>query len=44
MKSKAMVTLHPYLADFYTGVHGGPIDRPRSAERVVTLYTVSVLR
>jgi hypothetical protein len=24
----------------YTGVHGGPIGRPRSAERVVILHTL----
>ena len=28
----------------YTGVHGGPIGRPRSAERVVILHTLSIPR
>jgi len=35
--SNLMVTLHPFLADF---LHGGPIGRPHSAERVVILHTL----
>jgi hypothetical protein len=35
-----MVTLQPFCPISYTGVHGVPIGRPLSADRVVTLHTL----
>jgi len=41
--SYLMVTMHPFFGRFLTlAYNGGPIGRPRSAERVAILHTVRV--